>query len=127
MQLDHLILNANDVEATARFYVEVMGFRDEGNSEPFRVIRVSPDFEILLGPWPTEGGEHLAFAMPRAEFDAVVERIRRRGIPFGDRFDTVGNMQGPSLESRDGGARGRATSLYFLDPNRHMIEIRHYE
>ena len=86
MQLDHLILNANDVEVTARFYVEVMGFRDEGNSEPFRVIRVSPDFEILLG-----------------------------------------NMQGPSLESRAGGARGRATSLYFLDPNRHMIEIRHYE
>jgi catechol 2,3-dioxygenase-like lactoylglutathione lyase family enzyme len=127
MHLDHLILNVNDVEATARFYVEVLGFGDEGMNPPFRVLRVSPDFELLLGPWPTEGGEHLAFAMPRAEFEAVVKRVRERGISYGDRFDTVGNMQGPALESRDGGARGRATSLYFLDPNKHMLEIRCYE
>ena len=127
MLLDHLILNVNDVDASVRFYTDVLGFVDEGKNEPFRVIRVSPDFEILLGPWPTEGGEHLAFAMPRTEFEQVVRRVRERGIPFGDAFDSVGSMRGPSLESHAGGARGRATSLYFLDPNRHMIEIRHYE
>jgi catechol 2,3-dioxygenase-like lactoylglutathione lyase family enzyme len=127
MNLDHLILNVNDVEQSVRFYVEVMGFADEGSSEPFRVIRVSPDFLLLLGPWPTEGGEHLAFAMPRAEFDQVFRRVRERGLPYGDVFNAVGNMQGPALESRPGGAHGRATSVYFHDPNEHMIEIRHYE
>jgi len=127
MILDHLILNVNDVEESVRFYTEVLGFRDEGMNPPFRVLRVSADFELLLGPWPTEGGEHLAFAMPRAEFDAVVSRVRERGVPYGDRFDTIGSGQGPELESRPGGARGRATSLYFHDPNRHVLEIRRYE
>lgn len=126
MVLDHLILNVNDVAESVRFYTEILGFTCEGKSEPFTVIRVSPDFVILLGPWETEGGEHLAFAMPRAEFEAVFRRVKQRGIAFGDTFDSVGNLQGPHLESRAGGARGRAVSLYFLDPNKHMIEIRHY-
>ena len=127
MVLDHLILNANDVEESARFYSEVLGFADEGTNPPFRVLRVSPELEILLGPWPTEGGEHLAFAMPRAEFERVVERLKQRGIAFGDSFDSIGSLRGPQLESRPGGARGRATSLYFHDPSRHVLEIRHYE
>ena len=127
MVLDHLILNVNDVAESVRFYTEILGLAHEGKHEPFTVIRVSPDFLILLGPLPTEGGEHLAFSMSRAEFEDVFRRVQQREIPFGDTFDAIGNMQGPSLESRDGGARGRATSLYFYDPNKHLIEIRHYE
>lgn len=127
MLIDHLILDVNDVAESARFYTEVLGFANEGLSEPFTVIRVSPDFVILLGPWPTEGGEHLAFAMPRAEFDAVFERLRASAIPFGDEFHAVGNMQGPRREDRKGGARGIATSVYFYDPNKHLLELRHYE
>lgn len=127
MRLDHLILNANDVAATARFYCDVLGFVDEGTSAPFRVLRVSADFVILLGPWPTEGGEHLAFAMPRSELEAVLARVRERGIPYGDEFDAVGNQRGPTREAREGGARGVATSVYFYDPNKHLIELRHYE
>ena len=41
--------------------------------------------------------------------------------------DVGGSMKGPAVEARPGGARGLATSLYFLDPNKHMIEIRRYE
>jgi catechol 2,3-dioxygenase-like lactoylglutathione lyase family enzyme len=127
MVLDHMILHVNDAAESARFYVEVLGLVDEGAHAPFTQIRVSPDFVLLLGAWGTQGGEHLAFAMPRAEFDAVVRRVRERGIPYGDTFDAVGNMKGPAVEARAGGARGLATSLYFLDPNEHMIEIRRYE
>lgn len=127
MVLDHLILNVNDQDVSARFYAEILGFADEGKSEPFRVVRASPDLVILLGPWETQGGEHLAFAMPRSEFEAVFRRVQARGIPFGDEFHSVGNMKGPSVEHRAGGARGVATSVYFCDPNKHLIEIRHYE
>jgi len=125
--LDHLILNVNDVEASARFYADVLGFRDEGPHPPFRMLRVSPELVLLLGPWATEGGTHLAFAMGCEEFDAVFRRLREHGVPYGDDPHAVDNGRGPHRETVEGGARGCATSLYFHDPNRHVIEIRHYE
>jgi catechol 2,3-dioxygenase-like lactoylglutathione lyase family enzyme len=124
MRLDHLILHVNDIDESSRFFVEILGLTNEGTREPFTVIRVSDDFTILLAPWRTQGGEHLAFAMSRAEFDAVFERVRAAGIEFGDSFHSVGNMQGPGQED---GARGPGASLYLLDPNKHLIEIRFYE
>ena len=124
MVLDHLILRVNDVEESVRFYTDILGLIHEGQREPFTVVRVTSDFTIQLAPWGTEGGEHLAFAMPHSEFEEVFGRIREGGIEFGDSFHAVGNMQGPGEEA---GARGPGASLYFFDPNKHLIEIRHYE
>ncbi len=124
MVLDHLILQVNDLSESVRFYTELLGLTDEGRREPFAVVRVTSDFTIQLAPWGTKGGEHLAFAMPRAEFDEVFRRVREMEIPFGDSFQSVGNMKGPGDAT---GARGPGASLYFFDPNKHLIEIRHYE
>ncbi|MBW2245450.1 MAG: VOC family protein [Deltaproteobacteria bacterium] len=124
MVLDHIILHVNDVEASLRFYTEILGLTNEGKSEPFSVLRVTSELTIQLAPWGTKGGEHLAFALPRAEFEEVFQRVREAGIEFGDSFHSVGNMKGPGQEE---GARGIGASLYFFDPSRHLIEIRHYE
>ena len=124
MILDHLILQVNDVEESTRFYTEILGLTHEGTREPFTVVRVTSDFTIQLAPWGTKGGEHLAFAMPRAEFAEVFRRVRDAGIEFGDSFHAVGNMKGPGEED---GARGLGASLYLFDPNKHLIEVRHYE
>ena len=124
MVLDHLILQVNDVEESSRFYTEILGLTNEGKRDPFTVLRVTADFTIQLAPWGTKGGEHLAFAMPRAEFEEVFRRVREDGIEFGDSFHSVGNMEGPGEEA---GARGPGASLYLFDPNKHLIEIRHYE
>jgi catechol 2,3-dioxygenase-like lactoylglutathione lyase family enzyme len=124
MVLDHLILHVNDVAASVRFYVDVLGLSDEGEQEPFTVLRVTPELTILLAPWGTQGGTHLAFALPRPEFEAVFEKIREEKLEYGDSFHAVGNMQGPGTET---GARGPGASLYLFDPNKHLIEIRHYE
>ncbi|MDP9331742.1 MAG: VOC family protein [Actinomycetota bacterium] len=124
MELDHLILAVNDVDASVGFFTDVLGLGCEGTSDPFTVIRVNADLTLQLAPWGTTGGQHLAFAMPRAEFDATFSRIRAAGIPYGDSFHDVGNMRGPG---REDGARGPAASLYLLDPNQHLIEIRHYD
>ncbi len=123
MQLDHLILKVNDRDESVRFYTEVLGLAGEGENEPFSVLRVTPDLTLQLAAWGTEGGEHLAFAMPRAEFDEVFRRVREAGVEFGDSFHAVGNGKGPGEEI---GARGAGASLYLFDPNRHLIEIRHY-
>jgi len=124
MLLDHLILHVNDVEESSRFYTEILGLTNDGKRDPFTVVRVTSDFTIQLAPWGTKGGEHLAFAMPRIEFEEVFRRVRERGIEFGDSFHSVGNMEGPGVED---GARGPGASLYLFDPNKHLIEIRHYE
>jgi len=122
--LDHLILNVNDAQASADFYAKILGFACEGKDGPFTVVRVNEALTMQLAPWGTKGGEHLAFALTRAEFDGVFARVRAGGIDYGDSFHAVGNQQGPGEET---GARGAGKAVYFFDPNKHLIEIRHYE
>ena len=123
-QIDHLILNVNDIQSSVDFYVNVLGFQLEGEDGPFTVIRVNEDFILLLGPWGTKGGEHLAFALSRAAFDETFARVKEKEIPYGDSFHSVGNNLGPGNEQ---GARGSGPTVYVNDPNKHLIEIRTYE
>ena len=124
IELDHLILQVNDARRSAEFYARILGLERESPDGPFIPIRVTPRFVILLAECESAGGEHLAFALPKAEFDAAFARIVAAGIPYGDRYDSVGSMRSPGDES---GARGMGKALYFYDPDEHLIEIRHYE
>ena len=125
-RLDHTILDVNDREKSITFYTQILGFTDEGGREgtPFSVIRVAPDFMLQLAPFGTKGGTHLAFELSRPEFDQAFKRIRDAKIEYGDAFDTVGNMRGPSISE---GAKGSWKAIYLFDPNRHLIEIAYYE
>jgi len=124
-RLDHIILSVNDRANSVEFYTRILGFSYEGEREgtPFSVIKVGADFMLQLSPFGTKGGEHLAFAMSRDEFEETFRRVRDAGIDYGDSFDTVGNMRGPG---NSGGALGDCKSVYFFDPNRHLIEIAYY-
>jgi catechol 2,3-dioxygenase-like lactoylglutathione lyase family enzyme len=113
MELDHLILRVNDADESCRFYTEILRWTHEGKREPFTIVRVTSHLTIQLAPWGTKGGEHLAFAMTRAEFDEIFRRIWEGDIEYGDSFHSVGNMQGPDEED---GARGPGASLYFIRP-----------
>jgi catechol 2,3-dioxygenase-like lactoylglutathione lyase family enzyme len=124
LELDHLILRVNDAQQSIDFYTRILGLRQEGDREPFAVIRVTDALTLQLAPWTTPGGEHLAFAMSREDFDEVFRRVRDAGIPYGDSFDGVGNQRGPGDAD---GARGPGKALYVFDPNQHLIEIRYYE
>jgi catechol 2,3-dioxygenase-like lactoylglutathione lyase family enzyme len=124
IELDHLILAVNDRDETVAFYTEVLGLTHEGEVPPFDVLRVTENLTLQVAPWGTSGGEHLAFALTRREFDEVFARVRSAGIPYGDSFHDVGNQRGPGEEP---GARGPGKALYFFDPSQHLIEIRHYE
>jgi len=123
-QLDHLILPVNDRPASIEFYTRILGFTYEGEQEPFAVIRVNAGLTLQLAAWGTSGGTHLAFAMPRAEFEGLFGRVRQASIPYGDSFHSVGNMRGPGDE---GGARGPGKAVYMFDPSKHLIEVRYYE
>jgi catechol 2,3-dioxygenase-like lactoylglutathione lyase family enzyme len=122
--LDHIILRVNDLDASIAFYTDILGFAMQGRDGPFTVIRVDDHFVLQLAPYGTPGFEHYAFAVSRAEFARIFERIKSAGIGYGPTFDTVGSNTGPGEES---GARGLAPTLYFFDPNKHLLEIRSYE
>lgn len=121
--LDHLILKVNDLPASVAFYTGVLGFSAEGMDGPFAIIRIGPDCQFQLAPGGTPGFEHYAFAVSKNEFDDIFRRIKAAGIAFGPTFDSVGANTEPGEES---GARGRAPTLYFNDPNNHLLEIRTY-
>jgi len=124
IELDHIVLAVNERARSLAFYTGIVGLRHEGEDGPFSVLRVTPSFVILVSPHGTKGGEHLAFAMPKQEFDDLYARLKSAGIPYGGSFDSVGSTSGPGNEF---GARGVGPSLYFFDPDRHLLEIRHYE
>ncbi len=123
-QLDHLILRVNDGPASVEFYTRILGFGYEGERGPFSIIRVTDALTLQLAPWGTQGGDHLAFAMTAAEFEETFRRVRDAGIPYGDAFHAVGNNRGPGAED---GSRGPGVAVYFFDPSRHLLEVRHYD
>ncbi len=124
IELDHFILGVSDREKSLAFYTGIVGFAREPDDGSFSTLRVAPGFMILLAPWAPKGGEHFAFSMSKREFDDMFGRIKAAGIPFGDRYDGVGNMQGPRDEI---GSRGPGKAVYFYDPDQNLLEIRHYE
>ena len=126
IELDHIILAVNDRARSLKFYTEIVGLEHdrEGDREPFSMLRVTPGFVIQLSDWGTKGGEHLAFAMSKPEFDDAFARVKAAGLAYGDGYNAVGNMKGPGDEAA---ARGMGKSVYFFDPDEHLVEIRHYE
>lgn len=122
--IDHIILKVNDLEASISFYTQILGFSAQGMDGPFTVIKADPGLQLQLAPWGTPGFEHYAFAVSKADFEAIFNRIKEAGIAYGPTFDSVGQNTGPGEES---GAQGPAPTLYFNDPNKHLLEIRTYE
>ena len=61
--------------------------------------------------------------LQKIRLDHIFERIRSAGIEYGPSFDSVGSNTGPGEEA---GAKGLAPTLYFNDPNKHLLEIRTY-
>jgi len=77
-----------------------------------------------LAPWGTDGGAHYAFALSGEEFNSAFQKIKTQNVPYGEHFHTVGSQQGPGEEF---GARGDGRTVYFFDPNKHLLEIRTYD
>ena len=120
IELDHILVPVADVEASVRFYHQFLKLR----YEPIALMRVSPTLVLQLLPRPPEASQHMAFAMSRPELDETLERLKGAEIPYGDNFDAVGNLKGPGKAH---GSRKNGCSIYFNDPDGHLLEIICYE
>jgi catechol 2,3-dioxygenase-like lactoylglutathione lyase family enzyme len=131
-ELDHIVLNVGDIDRAVKFYTEVLGLQAE-RLEEFRAgkvgfpsVRINADTIIDLfprqgGTLRQNGGEkpagnlnHFCMVVGKEDFASIVDYLNGNGVVI---------REGPISRW---GARGRATSVYFLDPDGNEIEIRCY-
>lgn len=124
VRLDHTILEVKDLAESVAFYRDVVGLEHRGRSGPFEVMLITPDLALDLRQVAVPASRHLAFAMDRATFEATFGRIRHGGVTFGDGPSRPDNGRGPG---RSGGVHGDTDSVYFRDPDGHLLEILTYD
>ena len=117
--IDHLGVPARDPEASAHWFAAILGLpapvTDGPDADMFNV-RLSDDSAVLFVADPSPASYHVAFGVALADFTATVDRLRDRGISFGnDPADPTNGATDDSL-----GGQGR---VYFRSPDGHFLEV----
>ncbi len=85
IELDHTLVPARDRKAAAALLADLLGvpWAEAASAGPFSAVYVNEgltlDFDQVEGAVPLQ---HHAFRVGDAEFDAIVTRLRERGIAF---------------------------------------------
>ena len=110
--LDHTIVPAHDREASARFFAEIFDVPlATGAHAP---VRVNDSLVFDFDDRPDFISMHYAFLVDVLEFEAILNRLRERGVPYGSP-PTHNDLQ---VSARDGVKR-----FFFHDPNGHSLEV----
>jgi catechol 2,3-dioxygenase-like lactoylglutathione lyase family enzyme len=113
--LNHTIIHVRDKELSARFLAELFGLPEPRSWGPFCMVElaggVTLDYCDHADPQPT----HYAFLVSDAEFDAILGRIRERGLTYW--ADPAATQ--PGEINHHFGGRG----VYWADPDGHYLEI----
>jgi catechol 2,3-dioxygenase-like lactoylglutathione lyase family enzyme len=111
-------LYVDNVEQSVRFYQALFGFTILGSDERLCALGVAGKQVLLVcrrtasatlpkGSHDAEGRQHVAFAIPAAEFQTWQARLELQGVAV------------EQVRQWDRGGR----SLYFRDPDGHLIEL----
>lgn len=116
IELDHLIVPSRDRRAGAERLASILGVPwSETGVGPFCPVYVSDrltlDFDQAEGAFPVQ---HYCFRVGEAEFDAILARIRRLGIPFRS------TPHGPADGQVNTAHGGRI--VYWNEPDGHVWE-----
>ena len=130
--LDHIVLNVRDIDRSLNFYTETLGLQPERVDEfkagkvGFPSVRITDDTIIDLFPIKHPAADnitgekidgnlnHFCLVVGGRDFSEIVSYLTQRQVSI---------REGPVSRW---GARGRATSVYFLDPDGNEVEIRSY-
>ena len=118
--IDHVAMSVRDVERSARWYIDVLGFKrlHEGMWDGVPIFIGKGTTALALFPVRERSGSsipadirmlHLAMRANRTNLLAAQEELKRRGIKF--------EFQDHEI----------AHSIYFRDPDGHQLEITTYE
>jgi catechol 2,3-dioxygenase-like lactoylglutathione lyase family enzyme len=124
IRLDHTIVPAKDKIASAEFFAEIFGLTvvrshfAEVQVNDTLTLAFADEAELWGGPGfnPRTGqSHHYAFHVSDAEFEAIFQRVKAKGLPYGSE---PYNQTNGKINTRRGG-RG----FYFEDPNGHLLEV----
>lgn len=129
VEMDHIVLRCRDVDASLRFYNEVLGMEilrlddfKAGNVR-FPSARLNADTIIDFFPSPDQppigkdgikNQDHFCMVIEPQDMEALKSQCLSLGIEV---------QQGPGTRW---GAHGNGTSLYIYDPDDNVVELRHY-
>ncbi|RDU38122.1 metallothiol transferase FosB [Neobacillus piezotolerans] len=112
--LNHFLFSVSDLERSVAFYRDALGAR-------LLVKGRSTAYFDLAGMWLAlnvekdvprneirESYTHVAFSVDEAEFDSMIERLKRLGVEI---------LLGRERDERD------KRSVYFMDPDGHKFEF----
>ncbi len=127
-QFDHVNMHVQDVERATRFYTEMLGLKlvrrdvDRAGNATFVSVKTGaqiidlmpkPDYHPPADPWAA-GWDHLALVIEPCDPYELIEHLKAGGAEV---------YRGPVQVS---GAYGMGTAVYFLDPDRHAVELKQY-
>ena len=120
--IDHVALAVRDVEQSAQWYIDVLGFerRYDGMWEGIPTFIGKGNTAIALFPLRDSDSKsparssgicmlHLAFRANRENFLGAQQELKKRGIKFDFQDHEISH------------------SIYFSDPDGHQLEITTYE
>lgn len=115
VQLNHTVVAARDRRGSAAFLAEILGRPAPTTYGPFAVVELDNGVSLDFLEEETVHPRHYAFLVGEEEFDAILGRIRARGLPFwADPF-----QRAPGEVNTADGGRG----VYWHDPDGHVLEI----
>ena len=113
--LNHTIISARDRDGSARFLSEILGLPSPVTVEPFAVVQVGDTSLDFIETDEEVHSQHYAFLVTEAEFDAIFQRIKDRGLTY---WADPSRRKDGQINTWDGG-RG----VYWDDPSGHLLEI----
>ena len=137
-EMDHIALRSRDVEASLRFYHQILGLKVERLEEwragkvPFPSVRLSEDTLIDVFQMPQGMAEtpelrqldHYCIVVEPTDLSQVAQQLKELGVEMAPANPFIpSEIGGPFTRW---GAHGTGTSLYVYDPDGNIVELRHY-
>jgi catechol 2,3-dioxygenase-like lactoylglutathione lyase family enzyme len=113
--LDHTLVPAKDKAASAEFFAEIFGLKVKPNQDLFAQVQINDSLTFDFDDNPEPPRQHYAFHISEQEFDAILARVKAKGLPYGS--GPFSHTDGQIYTRR--GGRG----FYFEDPNGHLLEV----